>query len=245
MNRFRLLVLLFALLIFSQCGTMKKTLQTGVTESIGMESMIQNCMNGDTIQSVLLTRIEAVLTFDEERYDVGITIYSKRDSIIYLSAVNSGFEIIRASVKQDSIKVINRLEKIVYSAPMNRKFGFQYPVNFNDLQNLITNQYLCDDIGYAKDDHQSSIVFDFDETNIRKRIILNRVGLDLNIFEFYNQQSDLYLMGERTNNSLKIYSNFMITEFEITASGGNLTYNRDIAIKMDVNPRKYSFTEIR
>jgi len=202
-------------------------------------------MNGDSIHSILITKAEAILTFDNERYEVGITLYSKRDSIIYLSAVNSGFEIIRAMVNRDSIKVINRLDKIVYNAPLKKKLGYQYPVNFEDLQNLISSNYLCNYLEFASDDHMNSIVFDFDENLIRKRIVLNRVGLDLNIFEFYHQNTDLYLMGERRNGTLKIYSNFMITEFEIAASGGNRIFNRDIDIKMDVNPRKYSFTEIQ
>jgi hypothetical protein len=245
MNRFRLVILLLALLFFCRCSTMKKTLHTEGPESVGMESMVQNCMKNDTIHSILITKAEAILTFDNERYEVGITLYSKRDSIIYLSAVNSGFEIIRASVEKDSIKVINRLDKIVYTAPLNRKFGYQYPVSLVDLQNLISNHYLCDYLQFAHDDHQNSIVFDFDVSDIRKRIILNRIGLDLNIFEFYNQKTDLYLMGEKSNGKFKIYSNFMITEFEIIASGGNRSINRDIEIKMDVNPRKYSFTELQ
>jgi hypothetical protein len=224
---------------------MKKTLHTETPESIGIESMVQKCMKGDTIHSILITKAEAILAFDNERYEVGITLYSKRDSIIYLSAVNSGFEIIRASVKRDSIKVINRLDKIVYTAPLSRKYGYQYPVSLTDLQNLISNHYLCDYLQFAHDDHRSSIVFDFDESNIKKRIILNRIGLDLNIFEFYHQKTDLYLMGEKRDGTFKIYSNFMITEFEINVSGGNRSINRDIEIKMDVNPRKYSFTELQ
>jgi hypothetical protein len=52
-------------------------------------------------------------------------------------------------------------------------------------------------------------------------------------------------MGEREKDSFRIYSNFMITEFEIVARGGEITYNRDIKIKMDVNPRRYTFTELR
>jgi hypothetical protein len=52
-------------------------------------------------------------------------------------------------------------------------------------------------------------------------------------------------MGERSSGTFKIYSNFMITEFEISASGGNRSVNRDIEIKMDVNPRKYSFKELQ
>ena len=123
--------------------------------------MLQICEENDTIQNILIKKAEAILTYDDERYEVNLTLYSKRDSIIYLSAVNSGYEILRASVKHDSIKVIDRLNKIVYSAPLERRFGYQYPVSFRDLQNLIANYYLCDDMLFAKDDQQNSIAYDF------------------------------------------------------------------------------------
>jgi hypothetical protein len=238
-------LLFISLVWLNGCGVMKKAAQQEIHEFAGMEGLAENCVEGDTIQSILIKKAEAILSFDNERYEASLTLYSKRDSIIYLSAVSSGFEILRASVKRDSIKVINRLEKIVYSAPLKRKFGYQYPVNFHDLQNLISIRYLCKDIDRARDDRINSIVFDLDETNIKKRITLNRIDLDMTIFEFYHLLTNRYLMGERRDNSFRIYSNFMITEFEILASGGERTYNRDIVVKMDVNPRKYSFTELR
>ena len=97
----------------------------------------------------------------------------------------------------------------------------------------------------GRDDHVNSIVFEFDEKNIKKRILLDRKELGMRIFEFYHQITDRYIMGERKGGALKIYSNFMITEIEILASGGEHFFNRDIKIKMDVNPRKYTFTELR
>jgi len=245
MSKFRWVFMLIAPLLVSQCGVLKKAPRTALPETYGMDAMVQNCIGGDSIHSILISKAEAILTFDNQRYEVSITLYSKRDSIIYLSAVNSGFEILRASVKKDSIKVINRIDNIVYSAPLIRNFGYQYPVSFYDLQSLISNYYLCDYLEFAKDDYQNNLVFDFDMSNIKKRINLNRVDLGLNIFEFYHLKTDRYLMGERRENSYKIYSNFMITEFEISASGGKRTLNRDIKVKMEVNPRKYTFTELR
>ena len=52
-------------------------------------------------------------------------------------------------------------------------------------------------------------------------------------------------MGERRDNGIKIYSNFMIGDIEISATGGERIYNRDVKIKMEVNPRRYTFTELR
>lgn len=245
MSKFRWIFLLFALLLLNECATLKKSAKLEVPELGGMKGMLQICEEYDTIQNILIKKAEAILTYDDERYEVNLTLYSKRDSIIYLSAVNSGYEILRASVKHDSIKVIDRLNKIVYSAPLERRFGYQYPVSFRDLQNLIANYYLCDDMLFAKDDQQNSIAYDFDENYIKKRIILNRKGLEMKIFEFYHQKTDRYLMGERLEDSFKIYSNFMITDVEIIARGGERSYNKEVKVKMEVNPRKYSFTELR
>jgi len=245
MNKIHGILLLFALLLLSECGAMKEALQPKVPELYGMEGLMQNCYGSDSVQNILIKKAEAILTYDNERYEVNVTLYSKRDSIIYLSAVNSGFEILRASVKMDSIKVIDRMNKIVYSSPLQRRFGYQYPVSFDDLQNLIARCFLCDDLQFGRDDQEKSIVFEFDENYIKKRIILNRIDLNMSIFEFYHQKTNRYLMGEKLEDSFKIYSNFMITDIEIITSGGERSINRDIKIKMGVNPRKYTFTELR
>jgi len=245
MSRIRALLFICWGVLLSQCGVMKETFNPAKPELEGKEGLMQKCMGADSIKSILISKAEAILTFDNERYEVNITLYWKKDSIIYLSAINSGFEILRATVKHDSIKVINRMDKIVYRAPLHRKFGYQYPVNFADLQNLICTYNLCDSLNQAIDDQINSIVFEFDEKLIKKRIALKRIGLDLGIFEFYHRETNKYLMGEQTEDSFKIYSNFMITEFEIATSGGNRAINRDVNIRMEVNPRKYSFTELR
>jgi len=245
MNSLRWIFLLLGFILFSSCGALKNAVKTEGSALLGMEGLEERCTGSDTIRSVLIKKAEAVLTYDQERYEVNLTLYSKRDSIIYLSAVNSGFEILRAAVDHDSIKVIDRMNKIVYRSPLQRRFGYQYPVNFKDLQNLIDRGYLCQYMHVGRDDKQSNIVFEFDEEHIKKRILLNRIDLGLNVFEFYHQRTNSYIMGEKTEDAVKIYSNFMITDIEIIASGGERTINRDIKIKMDVNPRRYTFTELR
>jgi len=234
-----------ALFFMKECGALKELTVPVKHERIGMEGLEAKCIGTDTIQSFMISKAEAIITFDNERYEATITVYAKRDSILYLSAVNSGYEILRASVMQDSIKVINRLDKIVYTSALQRRFGYQYPVNFRDLQNLVAPHSLCEEISVAHDDLLDHIVFDFDDTHVKKRIHLDRVGLQMQTFEFYHRQTHKFLMGERQDDAIRIYSNFMITNFEILARGGTTTYNRDVKIKMDVNPRRYTFTELR
>ncbi|MEN8226960.1 MAG: DUF4292 domain-containing protein [Bacteroidota bacterium] len=245
MSKGWLIIIVFVALVLQQCRVIREIQKPESPELVGMDGMVQKCTALDTIQSFVISKAEALLMFDNERYEVTVTLYSKRDSIIYLSAVNSGFEIIRASVEHDSIKVINRLNKIVYRAPLLRRFGYQYPVNFKDLENIITHYFLCDDLEFARDDMENHMVFEFDEEYVKKRISMDRNLLLMDRFEFYHQRTNKYLMGERIEEGFKIYSNFMITEFEIITRGGALSYNKEVEVKMDVNPRRYTFTEMR
>lgn len=245
MNRWVLFILALTAMALTQCKVANEAQRQSAPVSKGVDGLRQQCVSLDSVQTLLIKKAEAILMYDNERYEVTVTLYSIRDSIIYLSAVNSGYEIIRASVNKDSIKVIDRLNRIVYRTALKRKFGYQFPVSFNDLQNLIGRFYLCDDLEVAKDDMIRLVKFEFDENYIRKRIHLDRESLKLNMFEFYHQKTNQYLMGERMDDKLKVYSNFMISEFEMLAKGGTVLYNQEIPVKMKVNPRKYTFTELR
>lgn len=245
MNKKIFYIVLLTGFLLSECRVVRELQKPEVPPVSGVQGMVHQCSALDTIQSIMISKAEAILTFDNERYEVVVTVYSKKDSIIYLSAVNSGYEIIRASVEHDSIKVINRLNKIVYRAPLERQFGYQYPVAFSDLQNILSIFYLCDDLELGIDDMRQHLNFEFDEDYIKKRISIDRQRLSMDTFEFYHQKTEKYLMGERIDNGFKIYSNFMISEFEIIANGGERSYNKEVDIKMDVNPRRYTFTEVR
>ncbi len=245
MSKRLLLILVLAGMALQQCRVARDLQQADAPTPAGMEGLRLFCMAQDTIQSFLIRKADAILVFDNERYEVSVTLFSKKDSIIYLSAVNSGFEILRASVEPDSIKVIDRMHRIVYRTPLYKKFGFQHPVNFRDLQNIISRYFICDDLDLARDDTGESIYFEFDDKNIRKRITLNRTDLKMSSFDFYNSRTNEYLMGERTETGFKTYSNFMISEFEILTHGGVITYNMEKEIKMDVNPKKYSFVDMQ
>lgn len=245
MSRNLLFIIVLAGIILQQCRVTRELQKSEDPTPTGIEGLKQVCMAQDTIKSILISKAEAILIFDDERYEVTITLFSKKDSIIYISAVNSGFEILRASVEPDSIKVIDRMHRIVYRTPLYKRFGYQHPVNFRDLQNVISQYFICDDMELARDDYGENISFEFDENYIKKRIFLNRTDLRMNKFEFYHSRTNEYLMGERIEGGYKTYSNFIITDFEIVTSGGVIKYNQEREVKMDVNHEKYSFIELQ
>ena len=245
MNRYLALSLLVTCLVCQQCRISRQLVKPDPPRPEGMEGLSMICPSSDTIHSILVSKSEALLTFDNERYEVTLTLYSKKDSIIYLSAVNSGFEILRASVEPDTIRVIDRLNRIVYRTPLYKRFGYQHPVDFNDLQNLISSYFLCDDLELGKNSQSGGIGFEFDRTNIKKRIHLDGNSLKFKTFEFYHHKTNEYVMGERTPEGIKIFSNFMISDFEIFAQGGVLSYNREVKVKMSVNPSRYDYIDLQ
>jgi hypothetical protein len=241
-------LVLIAGLLITQCGVNRKLtapepplVSDQAPARVGIEGLREMCRNYDTISSVLISKAEAVFSSNDERYEAVVSIYAIRDSLIYMSVVNSGFEIIRAAINKDSIIVIDRLNKVIYTSLVKKRLGFQNPVNFDDMQNLVSRYYLCDEIEKAQETDFTQLGFIFNEPRIKKSIILNRESLVMDRFEFVHSETKSYFMGERNEEGFKIFSNFMVNDFEVLAKGGRITYNQAIEVKMNMNRRKYSF----
>jgi hypothetical protein len=244
MTRIRILVLVVFGVTLTQCRVSREVVKPEAAPLVGMEGLREICYSNDTIRNILVSKAETVISTETERYEALVTIYAVKDSFIYISAVNNGFEIIRAAVDQDSIKVIDRLNHVVYRTPVNRRFGHQHPVSITDLQNIISRYFICDQMEQARDMGLSHIVFNFNEPHIRKQISLDRVSLEIDMFEFNHSETRKYIRGEKTSEGFKIYSNFMITEFEILAKGGTRKYNQEMKVRMSVNQKRYSFINL-
>ena len=207
--------------------------------------METRCPALDTIDNIMVSKAEAMLLFGGDRFEVTVTLFAEKDSALYLSAVSSGFEIIRARADRDSIRVIDRLNRVVYLMPLVKRFGYQHPVSYEDLENLVSVYHLCNDLMRSKETEDGQLLFEFDGEWTKKRIWLSGRGPEMEKFEFLHTRTGEYLMGERTGEGMKIYSNFMVGEFEIDAHQGEKTYNRTMKIDMDVNPRRYTFIDLQ
>jgi hypothetical protein len=244
MSRSGIIFLLASIMALTQCRAYREVVQPDLPVLAGMEGLSEACVASDTIRNVLISKAESLIITGDERYEAVVTLFAVRDSMIYISVVNSGFEIIRAAVDKDSIRVIDRINKIVYSTPVKRRFGYNHPVIFDDVQNLISRYFLCDvlDMGLEPDfDH---VIFNFDEIVVKKRISFDRESLVMDRFEFYHLKTNKFLKGEREADGFRILTNFMITEFEIMAKGGTVSYNQNIPVKMEVNRRRYTFINL-
>lgn len=228
----------------SGCKALRQVTMPDIPKPEGMEGMRQHCVRADTIGNILISKAESVIEVDDERYEAFVTVFAVKDSVVYLSAANSGFEILRATMDNDSIRVIDRINKVLYISPVKRRFGYSHPVDFNDVQNLVSTYFLCDELENVFEPGFDHLVFDLGEPFIKKQVFLNRKSLKMDKFEFYHARTNKYLMGERVENGMRIFSNFMISGLEVTAWGGTVMYNQDVKIKMDVNPRRYTIVNL-
>jgi len=264
-NKYLTIFFLAVLLGMTQCAVLRKT---GKDSERGKETITgqpesgarweedertrergaiwdQVCAAQDTIRNIMIHKSDATISYQGDNYEVTLTLFAVKDSIIYISAVYTGFEIMRASVEKDSIKVIDRMNRILYRTPLSKDFGYQHPVNYRDLQCVVSKYFLCRESSRIGGQTGKQITYDFDEDLIKKRIVVESEDLGLNTFQFHHQRTNEYVMGEKTGEGIRIYSNFMIGTMEVQARGGTTTYNQDVDVRMDVNPDKYTFIELQ
>ena len=70
MNKSLLIILVISGLLLHQCRVIRDIQKPGNPELKGKEAMVQKCTAIDTIQSFLISKAEAILLFDNERYEV-------------------------------------------------------------------------------------------------------------------------------------------------------------------------------
>jgi len=238
--------------LFSQCGggsVISKSPEPEASEEehpplMVRESLEETCAGADTIRTTFISKAETVFLHDGKKYEAQVSLYAVEDSLIYVSAVNSGFEIIRALVEPDSIQLIDRVNKVLYRTAVKKRFGYQNPLNFSDIQNLVSRHYLCDDLESSRELSFSHIIFDFDEPDINKKITLDRENRLMESFEFAHHKTHKYFMGEKSGEGFTIYTNFMMGEVEIHTKGGELHRNVEIPVQMSINRKKYSIINL-
>lgn len=246
MNRKGLFIVIFIFLSFQQCKVMERIEVVGEKKEYGLQGYINQCQHLDTIKTVTISKADAIITFQGDRYEARLSLFHRLDSIIFLTAVSNGYEVFRGSVDHDSIRVIDRINRTVYISPMNKRFGYKHPVSFRNFETLTSLYGCCDLVGNAYDFLEGNILFDISEEFITRKIYLDRQTFGLNKFEFFNTRSNEYIVGEKQEGKgFRFFSNFLINDFEILASGGEIMYNQPMEVNMEVNRRRYSFIELQ
>lgn len=231
-------VVSFVFLLLVSCS------QTGRLASRNSSLLSKNtertvhCDSLPTFKSQYISKTNATVYLGEDQYNARVSLFYIPDSVFYMSAVNSGFEIVRIGVLQDSIVYINRLDKVVYIKKFD-DLASPSPILFKDLEYLLNRQLVCHEAEKKQID-SSTFLVDRSVKNIAREIYYRVDDLTPIKFEFFQKKTGEYIVGElTTDNIFVIYSNYIVKNLKIEAWGGMIEYNRTMNIDLGVNNNKY------
>jgi hypothetical protein len=197
------------------------------------------CASDNAFKTLYISGIDAKIIIDNQEYDSRVSLYYLPDSLFLLTAVNSGFEIVRLGVAPDSTVYINRLDKLAYII-RNTDTGYAPPVLFGDLERLVNRQLLCEE-PVVESVNDSVLLVDHSEQDISKKIFYSLPGPQVWKFEFFQKKTGEYVVGELdAEQKIIIYSNYIMDNLTLQAEGGDVEYNKVLDVNLAVNRRKYT-----
>lgn len=237
--RSKICILLISIFV-AGCFPLRKSVDS--PELAENEQIIDSlCAEQFSFQSIYMNKIKATLHLDGERYDARISLYYIPDSIIFLTAANTGFEILRAAVTSDSIILINRIDKLVY-VYKEKELGYAPPVRFEDLEYLLNRSKMCNGLN-RKEKEKRDLTLDFSSQDIKKQISYSGKALKINGFEFFHKKTGEYIVGEANSDTLSVFSNYIVKDVEIEAVAGELTMDKEMQVDLSFNRNKYTILE--
>jgi len=236
--RSKFYILVLSLLV-SSCFSARRTVVDRPVSDNNNLNQDSVCMNTKTYQSLFISKVKARVSLDGENYDAKVSLYYIPDSVIFLTAANTGFEIIRAAITADSTVFINRIDKVVYIYKES-ELGYKAPIEFRDLEFLLNQKQVCE-VKEALLESEDGLELDFSGGYINKKLTYKPNSLKINTFEFFHTKTNEYVVGEIGKaDTLAIFSNYIFNDVEIKASGGELEYNRKLAVDLSFNKNKYT-----
>ncbi|MFC2129232.1 DUF4292 domain-containing protein [Bacteroidota bacterium] len=232
----KIFILLISLLL-SACFSARKGTTTEREESgsIGIDSL---CESLEPFSSLYINKVKASISLEGEVYDAKVNLFYIPDSVIFLTAANTGFEIVRAALTPDSLVFINRIDKVVY-IHKESELGYKAPAEFKDLEHLINKTLVCNSLEKSSKNNEE-ILFDFSAPNIDKKITRCSNSLKMSKFEFFHKKTGEYIVGEaKSNDTITVYSNYLFEDVEIVAVGGELNWNEEVKVDISFNKNKY------
>ncbi len=230
----KIYILLISFLL-SSCFSTRKTTQEENSQAPGIDSP---CESVEPFSSLYINKVKATVKIDGEDYDAKVNVYYIPDSVIFITAANTGFEIVRAALTPDSLVFINRIDKVVY-IHKEKKLGYKAPAEFRDLEYLLNKTLICKEMENSFG-NKESLEIDFSVPNITKKITHKSKGLKMSKFEFFHKKSGEDIVGESgEGDGISVYSNYLFEDIEIHAVGGEWTLNKKIKVDVSYNKNKY------
>lgn len=233
----RALFLVTLALLTTQCSVFRK----GVSEQTGEKftSLEALCDSLPRHQRYMIRDVETEVEFRDEKYQAKLNLFIQQDSLYFLNAVNTGFEIFRTGVFPDSLVIIDRTDKVVIIRKPDSIPGREL-ITFQDLSLLLDRSAICE-IRELLELGEGTLTYDYSTQDIKRTIHYNNTDLSVASFEYFNKKSGEYIVGERSHEeSWEIFSNYLLGPMTILCKSGELKTERFPKISLTYNKAKYS-----
>ncbi len=158
MNLKHLLLLALAAGSVAGCKSNKGIAKTEVKDAgyeAAVASLGSNALDFETLEAKARCRYDD----NEKRLNFRLNIRVRKDEKIWISGSMLGIEGVRALITPDTVKVLNRLQRKYYVKPIEYVSDLTgLPVNFEGLQNLLTNSGIFFDANSSKYENKNGIV---------------------------------------------------------------------------------------
>ncbi|MFT3752351.1 MAG: DUF4292 domain-containing protein [Paludibacter sp.] len=143
--RLRIIIPLFILLAFSACKTTKSIARKEVrTENPVAKTIEQVQKNQPQFRTANVSKMSLEMNLGERTVNVSAACKIRKDSAMYISFQFFGFEVYKAELLTDSMRVFDKMNRRYYVADysyFSKRFGVD--VDYYSLQSLLAAQFFC------------------------------------------------------------------------------------------------------
>jgi hypothetical protein len=206
--------------VISSC---KPTERTGepkkLTEKFVIKKMTDNRIDFNWFSAKIKTNYQS----EAESFTATLQVKIEKDKQIWISGQKFGFEGVRMLIDQDSIRIINRLQKTYQVTDFSYiQKEFNLPANFEAVQNFLLGNPLTmsNDAIYRLKSDTANIVLDGLEGNISFSYALNRLSYKLEKFTLEDKSANRKVVTRQL-------------DYQTTEKQGDFSFLREIDLQSE------------
>ncbi len=141
----KIIIPLLVLMVLSACKTTKSIAKKEIkAEPPVVQTIEQVQKNQPQFRTANVSKMSLEMNLGERTVNVAATCKIRKDSAMYISFQFWGFEVYKAELTTDSIKVFDKMNRRFFVSDylyLSERFGVN--VDYHSLQSLLTAQFFC------------------------------------------------------------------------------------------------------
>ncbi|MFK7949705.1 MAG: DUF4292 domain-containing protein [Saprospiraceae bacterium] len=215
--------ILFLIAILSFISSCKPTEGISETKKLTTKFVLKKMADNSIDFNWFSAKIKTNYKSEKESFSATLQVKMEKDKQIWISGQKFGFEGVRMLIDQDSIRIINRLEKTYQVADFSYiQKEFNLPANFEAVQDFLVGNPLkmTDDAMYRLQNDSSKIILDGIEDNIMFSYILDKMSYKLEKFTLEDTEANRKVITQQL-------------DYQATEKHGDFSFLREINLESE------------